>query len=53
MKIIAVGFVAAWLMFGCVAGSTIPHADSPGIENRDAGPALCADTTQPPCNDRD
>jgi hypothetical protein len=53
MKLITVALVAAWVMSGCIAGSSIPHEDSPGVENRDAGPALCADTTQPPCIHRD
>jgi hypothetical protein len=46
-------FVAAWLLSGCVAGSTIPHADSPAAVKRDEGPALCRDGTVPPCNPRD
>jgi hypothetical protein len=53
MRAIIVAIVAAWAISGCVAGSTIPHEGSPGAENRDAGPALCTDTTLPPCNHRD
>lgn len=46
-------FLAACIMAGCVAGSTIPHDDSPAATNRDDGPTLCRDGTAPPCNDRD
>jgi len=53
MKLLTSVFVVACLMSGCVAGSTIPHDDSPASANRDAGPVLCRDGTTPPCNDRD
>jgi hypothetical protein len=53
MKSVLSALVASYLVCGCVAGSTIPHADSPGVEKRDEGPALCRDGTVPPCNDRD
>jgi hypothetical protein len=43
----------AYLMAGCVAGSTVSHEDSPGATKRDSGPALCRDGSTPPCNDRD
>ena len=53
LKIVICMIVAAYLASGCVVGSTIPHEDSPGATKRDEGPALCRDTTTPPCNDRD
>ena len=53
MKLLTSVFVAACLMAGCVAGSTVPHDDSPGAVKRDEGPVLCRDGTTPPCNDRD
>ncbi|HME38936.1 MAG TPA: hypothetical protein VKG63_08225 [Steroidobacteraceae bacterium] len=53
MKIIIGMLVAAFLASGCVSGGNISHEDSPGATKRDAGPALCRDTTTPPCNDRD
>jgi len=43
---------AALLMTGCVSGSNIAHVDSPGVQKRDEGPALCRDGTVPPCNTR-
>ncbi len=52
MKIVTSVFVAVWLLTGCVAGSTVPHDDSPAAVKRDEGPALCRDGTVPPCNDR-
>lgn len=45
--------LAASVLAGCVAGSAIPHEDSPAGANRDEGPVLCRDGTPPPCNDRD
>jgi hypothetical protein len=53
MKLMSSLIAAAYLMCGCVAGSTIPHDDSPGAVAHDSGPALCRDGTTPPCNDRD
>ncbi len=50
MKPIISYFVAAWLISGCVAGSTLSHEDGPGVVNRDAGPILCLDATPPPCS---
>ena len=52
MKNIVSFFVVAFLMSGCVAGSTIGHEDSPAATKRDAGPELCRDGSTPPCNDR-
>jgi hypothetical protein len=49
VKLIITCFVAAWLICGCVAGSTLSHEDSPGVVNRDEGPILCLDATPPPC----
>ena len=53
MKRLTSLLVTTFLVGGCVAGSTIPHADSPAAELRSEGPALCRDGTTPPCNDRD
>ncbi len=53
VKLLTSVLVAACLMAGCVAGSTVPHDDSPGSVKRDEGPVLCRDGTTPPCNDRD
>ncbi|MGH7594614.1 MAG: hypothetical protein ACRELE_12300 [Gemmatimonadales bacterium] len=44
MKIPAGFLVAAFLLAGCaVFAGNIPHADSAGAVNRDAGPVLCRD----------
>jgi hypothetical protein len=53
MKVIISAIAAAYLVCGCVAGDTLPHADSPASQNHDDGPTLCRDGTAPPCNDRD
>jgi hypothetical protein len=45
--------LVAYLMVGCVAGSTISHEDSPAATKRDSGPELCRDGSTPPCNSRD
>jgi hypothetical protein len=49
MKLLS-SLVVVLLLSGCVAGSTIPHDDSPAVVNQDAGPGLCSDATPPPCN---
>ena len=53
MKILVSLAMTACLLGGCVAGSTVPHDDSPAATKRDEGPTLCRDGTTPPCNDRD
>jgi hypothetical protein len=53
MKAIVGLLIAGWLITGCVAGSSIPHEDSPAATNHDEGPVLCRDGSTPPCNDRD
>jgi hypothetical protein len=53
MKAVVGLILAACLLGGCVAGSNVPHDDSPAATKRDEGPVLCRDGTAPPCNDRD
>ncbi|HEY3659508.1 MAG TPA: hypothetical protein VGL34_31410 [Steroidobacteraceae bacterium] len=53
MKVVVGFFAAAYLLSGCVTGSTIPHDDSPAAVQRDGGPTLCRDGTVPPCTPRD
>jgi PBP1b-binding outer membrane lipoprotein LpoB len=52
MKIIASVLAAACLLSGCVSGTNVAHEDSPGMQQRDQGPALCHDGSTPPCNTR-
>jgi hypothetical protein len=53
MKTVISLLVCASLAGGCVAGSAIPHEDSPAATKQDSGPTLCRDGGTPPCNDRD
>lgn len=52
MKIMLSIVTTAYLITGCVAGSTVSHYDDPAAVKRDQGPALCRDGTAPPCTVR-
>jgi hypothetical protein len=52
VKLLLSLLLCACLTEGCVAGSEISHADSPGSQKSDDGPTLCRDGTAPPCNER-
>jgi hypothetical protein len=52
MKTMGSLLVTAWILCGCVAGSTVSHDDDPAAVQRDQGPDLCRDGTAPPCTPR-
>jgi hypothetical protein len=53
MKVLISLFIVACLTAGCIGPGEMTHEDSPGMVQRDQGPALCHDGSTPPCNDRD
>lgn len=50
--LLAAALTTLWLG-GCVAGSSVSHADDPAATSPVQGPELCRDGTAPPCVRRD